>query len=353
MGRKPKGSSPSFIGRIFRSILSVGVLSALLLGIVYFTRFISTTNSSDFASGTAKVASLLHLPVKKEQVGKVAGDFVERISQTNIGTGAATSRVAENSATPQTDVTDKIAIFADVHDDADNLNMAISQAKDLGAERFILLGDLTDYGDIESLQKIKSILDDSGIPYYALPGDHDLADSVSVENFIKVFGQDHYKFTVGNKTFLLLDNAANFTKIDSDQMNWFNESLDSADFVMVSQPLFVEGLLPPFNRMYMGSTRDTITEDAQLKLQKDVLAQRDEILSKIRAQKTVEAVIAGDHHLSNKIEDTSRSDLVHYVVGAVTKKLNEYPQKALQTPRFSILSLQKDGGYKLDDIVIK
>jgi len=48
-----------------------------------------------------------------------------------------------------------------------------------------------------------------------------------------------------------------------------------------------------------------------------------------------------------------RSTLEHYVVGAVTDTVNEYPQNIIQTPRFSVLNLYEDGSYKVEEQVIE
>ena len=66
----------------------------------------------------------------------------------------------------------------------------------------------------------------------------------------------------------------------------------------------------------------------------------------------VKALIAGDHHKSSSLVDPKTSRLMCDVVGAITSSLNEYPQKALQSSRFSVLSVYQDGSYGLSDIVL-
>lgn len=225
----------------------------------------------------------------------------------------------------------------------------ISQDDDI--EYLFLLGDLTGYGDTQSLSKIKEMLDSTGMTYYAIPGDHDLTESLGFTNFTQVFENNMHKIKVEDITFLMLDNSANFTEILSSDMTWFKNNVGSADFVFLSQPLYTEELNSPFSSLYMGSTLEKPEDEDMLERQSRVLAQRDELLKEIR-ESEIKAVVAGDHHKSSDQEDPEDADLSHHVVGAISGTVNELPQTLLQSPRFSVMTVFDDSTYELEEVLL-
>jgi 3',5'-cyclic AMP phosphodiesterase CpdA len=249
-----------------------------------------------------------------------------------------------------------LAIVADSHIGNDDneyienktlLARALEKVKSSGADEFIHVGDITNYEETEALSDAKEIMDNAGLPYYALPGDRDIAGTSSPATFVSVFGTENQYFELGGYKFVLFDNAANFTPISKDKMDWFKVEVSDADFVILSQPLYVEGIV---NCQYMGSTCETV-EDADLKSkQEKVLAQRNELLKAIR-DSDVKAVIAGDHHVSSETQDDVRPNLMHYVVGAVGNTFKEgYSQTAWQTQRFSLMKLYDKGAFTVEDV---
>jgi len=285
----------------------------------------------------------------------VAGKFAERISQTNLGSGVSSSRPEEEvdkNVYAGKDVVVEIAIMSDIHDDAANLKVALEKIRERGIEDVFILGDVTSFGDVPSLTKIKDILEGSGVEYFVLPGDHDLADSVDTSNFTSVFGTEYGETDIAGYNFVYFSNAANYTVITPKAISWLETQLPDADFFLVSQPLYTEELAPPFNRIFMGSTNGEVTDSTLVEKQEAVRSQGEMLLSLVRDSPDVKALIAGDHHKSSSLVDPKRSSLMHYVVGAITSSLNEYPQKALQSSRFSVLSVYQDGSYGLSDIVL-
>jgi len=102
----------------------------------------------------------------------------------------------------------------------------------------------------------------------------------------------------------------------------------------------------------MGSMLNTPQDDSIKEKQQLVRDQGQELLDLIRKNKQIKAVFSGEHHRSSKIEDSERSGLFHYVVGAVTGTVNDLPQSAIQTSRFSVISIYEGGGYYVDDVLI-
>lgn len=353
--KKGKKSSINPGLRFVRSMLSVVVLAALVLGITLGAKELYSLDSAKFGKMASSLLSKIHINVTEEQVGTVAGKFAERISQTNLGSGVSTSRPAgevDNSVYATKDVLVRIAVLSDIHDDLANLEKALDGVGARDIEYVFLLGDLTGYGDIDSLNNVKNVLDGSGIIYYVLPGDHDLAQSLNTGNFNSVFGKEYGKIKIAGYTFIYFDNSANYTKISPSAISWLENEISNADFVLLSQPLYTESLAAPFNKIYMGSTNGELKDESLADEQEAVLTQGKFLLELFRDNPNVKAVVAGDHHKSSSLQDAQRSSLMHYVTGAITSTLNEYPQRALQSPRFSVLSIYQDGSYNVEDVVL-
>jgi hypothetical protein len=338
----------------------VVVLSALVLGITLSVKNLYGIDAQTLAMKTKPLLAKLHINIDEKMVGDVAGKFVERISQTDLGSGVSTSRYTEESDKGSVSgfnnknekLLFNVAIMSDIHEDTQNLDKALNLAKNKGVETVFVLGDITNYGDLAALNKVKNVLEKSGFEYFVLPGDHDLAQSVNTLNFNQVFGSDNQVVQIKDHKFLLFNNSYNFTKIGVSQISWLENNIVGADFVLLSQPLYTKGLTPFFENIYMGSS-STEPESADLKSgQEEVRDQGAAILSLIRSENNVKAIFAGEHHKSSKLADSNRSSLEHYVIGAVSNTVNEYPQNIIQTPRFSLLSVFVDRTYQVEDVVL-
>lgn len=125
------------------------------------------------------------------------------------------------------------------------------------------LGDIT-FDDMSMFPRINSIIGQLGIPWYNVPGNHELNllakdDRYSLESFKRVFGPPYYAFEVGDAVFFVLDNifyngggevtADNFrgnggyvAKFDKDQLVWIENELkhvpnDKLVFLAMHSPL--------------------------------------------------------------------------------------------------------------------
>jgi hypothetical protein len=310
------------------------MLCALIIGIFLLVKQVSTLSVNTVASLSVPLLAKINVHTNAQQVGEVAGKFAERISDTNIGTGISSSRSGNNTAAQSQTTVAKFAILADIHEDYDNMEVALGKAKALKVDRVLVLGDLTNFGDVPTLEKAKAHLDSSHLSY-----------------FDKVFGTANYLVVINGVTILMLNNSANYTPIANSDMTWFNEHLQNADFVFLAQPLYTDGLLPPFNKMFMGSTRDAPDSPELSIKQQAVLKQGQSLLASIR-QSNVKAIFAGDHHSSSILTDPVRKSLSHYVVGAITNTTEGYPQSIIETPRFSVLTVYNNGKYTVEDILL-
>lgn len=332
-----RSKRPSLFFRIFNSIMAVVILSALILSIILIITKISNTDKS---IKNDKLSTIYTRYFKKSTDGSsvdVGGEIFENLI------------VAESK---KGELLFKICIISDIHQDLENLHKTGEKITSLGCVKLFVIGDLTNYGDIKSLTEVREILNSFGVEYYAIPGDHDIAETVSVENFNKVYGINYHIMEYQGVSFMLIDNSPNFTNIGKTQMSWIESYIDKADFVIMSQPLYTEGLSPPFNITYMGSMLNTPEGDDMKEKQKDVSDQGEVLLDMIRKSTNIKAIIAGEHHRSSNLKDSVRPDLSHYVVGAVTSTVNDFPQSAIQSSRFSVLSIYEGKEYSMEDINI-
>ena len=83
--RRQSDKGSQLTGRLFRSVVSIVVLTAFVLFISLFVRELSDFNVSKAVKYAKPLLARLHIKIDEEQIGQVAGEFAQRISQTNIG----------------------------------------------------------------------------------------------------------------------------------------------------------------------------------------------------------------------------------------------------------------------------
>jgi Icc-related predicted phosphoesterase len=358
-------SGPNIFLSLFKSIISIIVLTAFVLGITFLVRGIGQLEIKDVVKAANPLLARLHLNVNEDEVGQVAGSMISRLTNTNIAGGGSSVRVSEDSAgltpTPMPSTTSgvtsttnvripsfsntsgqvkySLGLVSDVHSDFAGLQKTLSLLKQSQVSTLFFLGDLTAFGVVSDLKQGKDILDNSGIEYFVLPGDRDLYNSVGLDNFLEVFKKTNDSKTIDGTKFIIFDNSANYTPITEEKMAWFANEVKNADFVILSQPLYA-GL--KIDR-YMGHIDGKDTQA--------VLSQRDALLQEIR-DSNVKAVVSGDLHLAGEAADPVKSTLKHIYIGhvnngALTNELD------LQTPRFSKLIMYENGGYAVENVVLE
>lgn len=338
---------PGFLKRAVRSTISITVLTTLILGIALLMREASSIDSQKLATLSGPLLDTLG--IEDITAGQVAGNKAKRTSKivTEVFPTKANqnSEVIDQNTGSARSVRDldktvlfSVGIFADSHSDLTNLSKAIELAKEEEVSALFHLGDLTDLGVVRYLEESKSILDSSGIDYYAIPGDRDLWESVGPENFISVFGDNKYSVIIEGYKFVVLDNSANYTVLSQELINWFNTEVVDADFVLLSQPLY-----HPSNDKVMG-----VTSGEEVGLLKE---QADSLLNTIR-KSNVKAIIAAEQHMSSEHPDLEKPELTHIVVGAITSTINDKPQELLQKSRFSTLKVYEDATYEIFDVIL-
>jgi len=371
MFRRKYARKGSALGRFFKHgakmFVSVAILSVFVLGIVYGVRKVSSTSVGDFLGLVSPYLS--KVGIEQDELGQVAGDLIKRVTDFGVYSPYQSDGTSENeqpgdisSATTTENEEGALAVLALVADshvgnDADEyvenktyLARGLEQVAGSGVENVIHVGDITNFGDEQSLIDAREILEASNLDYLVLPGDRDLAQTSDLSNFTLVFGTDNKILDLAGYKFVIFNNSTNYTLISQEKVDWFERELEGADFVILSQPLYTEGILL-FNCQYMGSSCETPEDEELRSLQAAVKGQRDKILSMVR-ESNVRAVIAGDHHRSSRAQDKTKPELIHYVVGALGGTFSEYAQSGLQSQRFSLMKLYSNGAFTIEDVIL-
>lgn len=357
MSRRRKKKLPLL--RVVRSLVSVVILSSLVLGITLLVKQLESLTPSKIGYLVSSTLSKVNINLSEDKAESVAYDFSDRLSQTSLSNGSSGDQVLDNdsisvsASNEEKNTLFKVAIVSDIQQDFGNLEKTLDLIKESNYPCIFIIGDFTDYGDTEALTAVKDFIDSYGIEYYSIPGDHDIAASYDASNFKDVFGYNFHKIEIKDYTFLMLDNSPNYTLVDDSLMSWFKEDLEVADFVILSQPLYVEGLNLPFSKIYMGSTQIDPESESLKQKQGAVRDQGTQILQLIRSFGGVKAIFAGDHHKSSELVDPVRNSLKHYTVGAVSSTVREYPQSLIQTSRFTEFVMYESGNFSVKDIVLE
>jgi len=332
-------SSTSGFARFIRVVLAVVVITAFVLGISYTVKQLYDFKLTAFAEKADPYLGKVGLSTTK--LGEVAGLLTKRIDN-NVSAPEIKRNTHESSSSASSEDTSlnelgKFAVFSDIEGKNDSLKKLLGILNDMGVSNAIILGDLTSYGDVESLSEVRGILESSGLNYYAIPGDHDLATSVEggdtsgLTNYKKIFGDIKTNAVIFGKKIILVNNSANHTVVDPETIRLFESNVGGADFVALSQPLYNPVL--PRSMGVIDGIEDMAVKD-----------QADEMLSLLRQSNKVAGVFSGDIHMSGDYTDPSRDSLHHYFVGSVTDT------PSLPSPSYSIVTVYGDGRFVVEAI---
>jgi hypothetical protein len=234
----------------------------------------------------------------------------------------------------------KFTLIADSHNDNESLARAIGMVKE--ESKFIIgLGDYTDVGTIDELQKSKKVFDSAGLRYFLTAGDHDLWDSrdkgkEASENYAKVFGRPYQAFTYEGVRLIIIYNSDNYKGLGAEQKVWIKDELakiKSDPEIKLALAFVQEPLYHPSSDHYMGKISPDIRSEAKelIKMLKDF---------------GVKEVFAGDIHFFTRYTEPE-TGLSMTTLGAITQLRNT------QTPRFGVVSVHQDYSYEIDDVEVR
>lgn len=123
----------------------------------------------------------------------------------------------------------KFAVISDLQLDAENPNSQevenaerILQTINQEDIEFVLFnGDVINHDTEEQYAFAKALIDENlDLPYYVLPGDHEVKETDSLDNFRETFGEDHRAFDHEGTRFILMNTAFGGVRVSNPQQ-WF------------------------------------------------------------------------------------------------------------------------------------
>lgn len=134
----------------------------------------------------------------------------------------------------------KFAFLTDIHITAgdsipyNDLARSVNQINDTpGIEFAIVSGDITNIGDRQSMEVVKSLLDRLNVEYHIIPGNHETKWSESgVTDFARVFGSERFKFEHDGILFMGVNSGPIIRMADGhvapQDIDWIKTELDKA-----------------------------------------------------------------------------------------------------------------------------
>lgn len=230
----------------------------------------------------------------------------------------------------------RFAMVADSENDNDLLSKALDQAKGMGVNFVIGLGDWSSVGTTSELTPVKGIFDKSGMTYYLTAGDHDLWDSRNrgedaLTNYKQVFGEPTREFDTNGVQFVIVDNSDIYKGISSDDWQLLAGSLAKPvklRFVFAHKTPY-----HPQSSHIMGEDNPKVADQAQ-----SFLA----LLEKSR----VDGFFSGDLHFFAQFKSPANTVKIT-TIGAVDADRNS------QGPRFSTVTVYNDYSWEVNDVEIR
>ncbi len=209
------------------------------------------------------------------------------------------------------------AVFSDIHSDTESLQKAIAKVKADKNEFLIIAGDLTTSGGISEFRQSKEVLDENKLPYFVLPGNHDLWAS-GLNYFREVFGSDFQSFQNQKIKFILVDNADGNLGVEGitglngeNQEVWLRQELQ--DCPKIYCLVFAH---MPLNHAYLGHVMGEESEK--------VASEAARLVKEFKTAQ-IKELFAGHIHYLGSYEDDG---LKTRTVGAI------YTEKKTQPARF-------------------
>lgn len=208
----------------------------------------------------------------------------------------------------------KMAVLADIHSDTVELERILEKVKNNQNQLVVVAGDLTIEGKYDELVKVKEELDDSGLNYLVVPGNHEYSRS----NFEKVFGKNYQSFRGEGIKLILIDNGY-WKGLGEEQKKWIeNEVLECE--LMLCLAVMHKPLNNSFSSHVMGENNEVVTEEALW-------------LKNLLVNFGVKRIEAGHLHYASSYElEGIRTD----IVGAVSRERNN------QSPRYTEIMINGD-----------
>lgn len=203
----------------------------------------------------------------------------------------------------------RIGVLSDSHGATDNMKKALALMSAESVDIVLHLGDFTAGGEAEMLQSAQNALEQSGIIFYTIPGDHDFnwVPEVSRANYETYFGRSYNQVvTINNVHVVLYENSVDLAD-NVDRQAWLKSTLDTIDddedtLLFTARPLY---------NPYFAQKTDPDGEQ----------------LIAYLASQNVRIIVSGDLHLFSKNDLQEPYEfMTQYTAGAIGEYKNPLPQ---------------------------
>jgi len=220
------------------------------------------------------------------------------------------------TVTPVTSL--KFGVMADIHLDWEEWAKFLKIAKDRGEQMVIVAGDLTSVGKLEELVAAKKVLDESGMKYYVIPGNHDLwtGDRQQKQLFNQVFGSDYQSFKMSGHKFILINNGG-VNGLGEIQYQWLEREVVECRVVNCVVVMHI-----PLNHSFSGHVMGEGNPQ--------VAAEGQQIITWLVENRVAEIITGHLHYATSYELDGFRTN----IVGAISRSRNN------QTPRYTELVIE-------------
>jgi len=236
-------------------------------------------------------------------------------------------RVVEPTPTEVVEKPLKFAVMSDVHMNWTDWIKFLAKVKPSG-DMVLVTGDMTSLGKKNELMAAKKVLDESGVKYAVIPGNHDMWESDRIKSslFNEVFGKEYQSFKLEGRKFIMINNGR-ATGLGKVQRAWLEEEVKECQQIKCIALMHMP-LNHGISGHIMGEKNKVVTEEA------------GSLVRLLKSNNVVE-IIAGHLHYSGTYE---LDGLRTYLSGAVSRERNT------QTPRYTEFSIIGD---QIDRLVIE
>jgi len=237
------------------------------------------------------------------------------------------ARVVEPTPTEVVEKPLKFAVMSDVHMNWTDWIKFLAKVKPSG-DMVLVTGDMTSLGKKNELMAAKKVLDESGVKYAVIPGNHDMWESDRIKSslFNEVFGKEYQSFKLEGRKFIMINNGR-ATGLGKVQRAWLEEEVKECQQIKCIALMHMP-LNHGISGHIMGEKNKAVTEEA------------GSLIRLLKSNNVVE-IIAGHLHYSGTYE---LDGLRTYLSGAVSRERNT------QTPRYTEFSIIGD---QIDRLVIE
>ncbi len=170
-------------------------------------------------------------------VGLFAGCSTQAENNPRNSATAVDQSVNSTTAKPKPAEVWRFVVLGDTHGDTDQFPALLKQIQADKPEFVIDVGDLTKVGGSDEFKIAKAQFDGLGIPYDAVPGDHDIVTGKGLKYFTPAFGKDYQSFMAHGLQFVLVDNADLIRGMTTQQWTFLDQLPSNlTTFVLLHHP---------------------------------------------------------------------------------------------------------------------